>query len=51
MLQAQAHNISGEMYLCHTSCDILNAGTLTSYLTTVKTWVQAHPVCIVDIQL
>ncbi len=49
MLQAQTHLVNGTMYLCHTSCDILNVGTLTSYLTTVNTWVQSHPYDVVTI--
>jgi hypothetical protein len=51
MLQIQTHLVNGTMYLCHTSCDILNAGTLTSYLSTVNTWVQSHPYDIVTILL
>ncbi|KAF4313469.1 tat pathway signal sequence [Botryosphaeria dothidea] len=50
MLQAQAHyNGTGKFNLCHTSCDILNAGTLVDYLSTVATWVQQHPYDIVTI--
>lgn len=50
MLQAQAHyNGTGQFNLCHTSCDILNAGTLESYLKTVASWVQQHPYDIVTI--
>jgi hypothetical protein len=51
MLQAQTHLANGTMHLCHTSCEILNAGTLTSYLSTVNTWVQSHPYDIVTILL
>ncbi|KAI8935310.1 hypothetical protein NX059_007896 [Plenodomus lindquistii] len=29
--------------LCHTSCDLLDAGTLESYLTTVKGWLDDNP--------
>lgn len=41
-LQAQTHAISGEIYLCHTTCGELNAGPLTNYLTTIKTWMDAN---------
>ena len=41
-LQAQTHELSGTLYLCHTSCDELNAGPLTDYLTTIKTWMDAN---------
>ncbi|KDQ63324.1 hypothetical protein JAAARDRAFT_188912 [Jaapia argillacea MUCL 33604] len=43
MLQVQAHNLSGTIQLCHTSCALYNGGTLQSYLTTVKTWMDANP--------
>ncbi|KFY63834.1 hypothetical protein V496_03620 [Pseudogymnoascus sp. VKM F-4515 (FW-2607)] len=43
MLQIQAHVVNGTVYLCHSSCDILNAGSMTDYLTTVAEWVAKHP--------
>jgi len=43
MLQMQAHNQSGTIQLCHTSCSLLNGGTLQDYLTKVKTWMDANP--------
>jgi hypothetical protein len=49
MLQAQSHVVNGTIYLCHTSCDILNAGTLTSYLSTVNKWVESHAYDVVTI--
>lgn len=49
LLQAQAHTVNGTIYLCHGSCEILNAGTLTAYLTTVNAWVKAHPYDVVTI--
>jgi len=42
MLQMQAHNNSGTIQLCHTSCALLNGGTLQDYLTSVKTWMDAN---------
>ncbi|KAA6410047.1 MAG: hypothetical protein FRX48_06661 [Lasallia pustulata] len=43
-LQAQTHvNPFGTLSLCHTSCYLLDAGSLTSYLSTVKTWLDANP--------
>ena len=41
--------VDGTIYLCHTSCDLLNAGTLESYLSTVATWVRTHPYDVVTI--
>ncbi|KAG1810215.1 PLC-like phosphodiesterase [Suillus plorans] len=43
MLQMQAHNSSGVIHLCHTSCSLLDGGTLQAYLTTVKAWLDANP--------
>lgn len=36
------------LYLCHTSCDMLNAGTLEDYLTTVVKWMRKHPYDVVS---
>jgi len=49
MLQMQAHNESGVIQLCHTSCALLNGGTLESYLTSVTTWLQANPDNVVSL--
>ncbi|KAL1956892.1 hypothetical protein VTO42DRAFT_6740 [Malbranchea cinnamomea] len=43
-LQSQTHNdINGTLSMCHTSCALEHAGSLVSYLTTVKTWMDANP--------
>jgi hypothetical protein len=49
MLQIQTHLANGTLYLCHSSCDILNAGTMVSYLSTVAGWVRTHPYDIITI--
>ncbi|KAH9486546.1 putative secreted protein [Psilocybe cubensis] len=43
MLQMQAHNESGVIRLCHTSCSLYDGGTLQDYLTTVKQWMDSNP--------
>ena len=45
MLQGQTHFFpnNNTIYYCHTSCDILNAGTAESYFRTVNSWVASHP--------
>ncbi|KIK94109.1 hypothetical protein PAXRUDRAFT_143574 [Paxillus rubicundulus Ve08.2h10] len=43
MLQMQTHNLSGVIQLCHTSCSLYNGGPLSTYLGTVKTWLDANP--------
>lgn len=46
LLSAQIHqaNDSGttSWHLCHTSCDLLDAGTLESWLSEIKTWMDAN---------
>lgn len=42
-LQAQTHMLDDSLYLCHTSCILEDAGSLVSYLTTVKTWLDSNP--------
>lgn len=51
MLQFQVHkpNASSPLLLCHTSCDLLNAGTLVNYLTTVREWLDRNPYDVVTI--
>jgi hypothetical protein len=38
-------------HFCHTSCDILDAGPITDWLTDVKNWVASHPYDVVTILL
>jgi hypothetical protein len=42
MLQMQAHNQTGTIQLCHTSCELYNGGTLSDYLTNVKAWMDSN---------
>ena len=49
MLEMQTHYLDGKMYLCHTSCDLLNAGTLEAYLHTVTQWLRANPYEVITI--
>lgn len=37
--------------LCHTSCILLDAGPLTTYLSTIKTWLDANPNDVVTVLL
>ncbi|KAF9229054.1 PLC-like phosphodiesterase [Gyrodon lividus] len=43
MLQVQAHNLNGVIQLCHTSCSLYDGGPLSTYLGTVKIWLDANP--------
>ncbi|KAI0102742.1 PLC-like phosphodiesterase [Nemania sp. FL0031] len=42
-MTTQTHDKDGVIEMCHTSCALLDAGTLQDYLGTVKTWVDSHP--------
>jgi hypothetical protein len=48
-VQFQTHLVNGTIYLCHTSCDILNAGTLEAYLAKVVGWLQRNPYEVITI--
>lgn len=37
--------------MCHTSCDLLDAGTLEDYLTTVKGWLDNNPYEVIAIMM
>jgi hypothetical protein len=49
LLQTESHWPNSTCYLCHTSCDILNVGSLESWLTTTNGWVAAHPYDVVTL--
>ncbi|CAG8951088.1 hypothetical protein HYFRA_00006486 [Hymenoscyphus fraxineus] len=51
MLQAQTHDFLDQIQMCHTSCVLLNAGSLLSYLTTIRTWMDANPNEVVTLLL
>lgn len=42
LIQAQVHNSNGTLHLCHTSCSLLDAGPLSTWLGTIKTWMDAN---------
>lgn len=42
-LQAQTHAQDGGIEMCHTSCLELDAGSLSSYLSPIKTWLDGNP--------
>ena len=51
LLSAQVHNNNGEWHLCHSSCSLLDAGTLSAWLSEIKTWMDANPHDVVTILL
>jgi hypothetical protein len=50
-LQAQMHFVDNVPHFCHTSCDLLDAGPITEWLTTVYKWVSTHPNDVVSVIL
>lgn len=38
LLQVQVHDLDGTIEMCHTTCDLLDAGSLESYLTVIREW-------------
>ncbi|KAF1849151.1 uncharacterized protein K460DRAFT_305018 [Cucurbitaria berberidis CBS 394.84] len=55
LLSAQVHekqaNGTKEWHLCHSSCNLLDAGTLESWLSEIKTWMDANTNDVVTILL
>ncbi|KAG8697645.1 hypothetical protein FRC09_007730 [Ceratobasidium sp. 395] len=43
LLQAAGKLKDGGVELCHTSCALWDGGSLTSWLSKIKTWMDAHP--------
>ncbi|KAK0118500.1 hypothetical protein ONS95_007391 [Cadophora gregata] len=51
LLQAQVHDSNGTLQLCHSSCSLLDGGTLESWLSKIKIWMDANPNEVVSIIL
>ena len=49
MLQGQTHVVNDTVYFCHTSCDLLNAGTVESYFANVSAWLAANPYDVITV--
>ena len=49
LLSAQVHNNNGSWDLCHSSCDLLNAGPMTTWLGDIKSWMDTNPNEVVTI--
>lgn len=43
MVTAQVHKSNSEWRLCHTSCDLLDAGLLSTWLGDIKSWLDDNP--------
>lgn len=51
LLSGQVHLSNGDWHLCHSSCDLLDAGILSEWLTEIKTWLANNPNDVVSILL
>ncbi|POS78868.1 hypothetical protein DHEL01_v202744 [Diaporthe helianthi] len=43
LLSLQVHNSNGTLQLCHTTCSLLDAGTLEDFLVKIKYWMDENP--------
>ena len=50
-LQAQVHDSNGTLHLCHTTCELLDAGTLVSWLASLNDWMDGNPDDVVTLLL
>jgi hypothetical protein len=51
LLQAQVHKLNSTLELCHTSCDLLDAGPLQKWLTEINAWMTKNPNDVVTLLL
>jgi hypothetical protein len=51
LVSAQVHESNGDYHLCHTSCDLLDAGLLSEWLVEIKEWLEQNPNEVVTVLL
>ena len=51
LLQAQIHTLNGVLELCHTSCSLLDGGSLQAFLSDIKFWMDSNPNEVVTLLL
>ncbi|KAJ5126096.1 hypothetical protein N7448_005406 [Penicillium atrosanguineum] len=51
MVTGQVHKSNSEWRLCHTSCDLLDAGLLSAWLGDIKSWLDDNPNEVVTVLL
>ncbi|KAK3399317.1 PLC-like phosphodiesterase [Sordaria brevicollis] len=51
LLQGQVHDVNGTLQLCHTTCNLLDAGPLQDWLAKIKFWMDKNPNEVVTILL
>ncbi len=50
-MQAQVHNSNGTLELCHTTCALLDGGSLSTWLSEIKYWMDNNPNEVVTLLL
>lgn len=50
-LQSQVHYDNGTLQLCHTSCELIDAGPLADWLALIKDWMASNPHDVVTLLL
>ncbi|KAF2020532.1 hypothetical protein BU24DRAFT_416208 [Aaosphaeria arxii CBS 175.79] len=50
-LQFETHILNGTVQLCHTNCNLLNAGSLEAYLELVSGWLADNPYEVIAIMM
>ncbi|KOS16979.1 PI-PLC X domain-containing protein [Escovopsis weberi] len=51
LLQAQVHKQEGQLRLCHTLCNLLDAGSLQDWLAAIHAWMEQNPREVVTLLL
>lgn len=51
LVTAQVHKNNNNWHLCHSSCDLLDAGLLSTWLSEIKGWMEANPNEVVTVLL
>lgn len=51
LLTAQVHSHEGAWHLCHSTCDLLDVGTLSAWLSEIRVWLDGHPHEVVTLLL
>ncbi|CBF85697.1 hypothetical protein AN1855.2 [Aspergillus nidulans FGSC A4] len=51
LVSAQVHDSDSQWRLCHSSCDLLDAGRLRTWLSEIKSWLDSNPNEVVTVLL
>ncbi|PYH96780.1 hypothetical protein BO71DRAFT_348340 [Aspergillus ellipticus CBS 707.79] len=51
LVTAQVHKTNSEWHLCHSSCELLDAGKLSTWLAEIKTWLDSNTNDVVTVLL